>query len=417
MTASEPMDQSRAEARRAWLVRVRERIDEDASAPLWRAAQVFRALSLVYAVGFQIAVNDSLERPRVTLALFTVLIAWSVACGVAYLVGFGRNWLWVGAEIAVTVGLLFSTSLVASDEWIADNQAWPTTLWACNAIISAAILGGATGGALTGVLVWVSSITVKGDVNLDFGRNAQLIQLLFLGLVVGWAATSGRRNHELLTQAARYAAAGEERDRLARHVHDGVLQVLALISRRGREIGGDTAELAELAGEQERALRAFLTERADEDRDYADATARAAADRVDLAVLLRRHSAADVSVSTPREAVSVPSQVGAEIDGAVLNALDNVIRHAGPGARAFVLLEDLGDELVISIRDDGVGIEPGRLDEAAADGRLGVAQAIVGRIEALGGRVELDSTPGAGTDWELTVPVHDDKIRRDEEQA
>ncbi|GED96149.1 MacS family sensor histidine kinase [Gordonia crocea] len=411
------MDQSRAEARRAWLVRVRERIDEDASAPLWRAAQVFRALSLVYAVGFQIAVNDSLERPRVTLALFTVLIAWSVACGVAYLVGFGRNWLWVGAEIAVTVGLLFSTSLVASDEWIADNQAWPTTLWACNAIISAAILGGATGGALTGVLVWVSSITVKGDVNLDFGRNAQLIQLLFLGLVVGWAATSGRRNHELLTQAARYAAAGEERDRLARHVHDGVLQVLALISRRGREIGGDTAELAELAGEQERALRAFLTERADEDRDYADATARAAADRVDLAVLLRRHSAADVSVSTPREAVSVPSQVGAEIDGAVLNALDNVIRHAGPGARAFVLLEDLGDELVISIRDDGVGIEPGRLDEAAADGRLGVAQAIVGRIEALGGRVELDSTPGAGTDWELTVPVHDDKIRRDEEQA
>ena len=402
-------DSPRAQARRAWLARVRESVDEDASAPLWRAAQVFRALSLVYAIGYQVSINGQLDRPRTAAVLGVVLLAWSAVCAVAYLTGFGRNWKWVGAEIVMTVALLLSTSSVASTTWIDENQPWPTTLWACNAVISAAILGGAAGGALTGLLVWAASVFVKGQVNLNFGRNAQLIQLLFLGLVVGWAATSGRRNHELLTQAARYAAAGEERDRLARHVHDGVLQALALISRRGREIGGDTTALAEMAGEQERALRRFLTERADEDRAYGD-PAPDEGGRVDLAALLRRYAGEDVSVSTPREAVTVPARIGAEVDGAVGNALDNVVRHAGPGARAYVLLEDLGSDVVISIRDDGSGIEPGRLAAAAQQGRLGVAQAIVGRIEALGGRAELDSAPGAGTDWELTVPIDDEEL-------
>ncbi len=395
--------------RRAWLAAVRERVDEDAAAPLWRAAQMFRALSLVYAVGFQIAVNPALERPRVAAALCAFLVAWSLVCAVAYLVGFGRNWAWVGAEIVITGALMLSTSAVASSAWIADNQPWPTTLWACNAVISAAVLGGATGGALTGLAVWVSSVIVKGQVNLNFGRNAQLIQLLFLGLVVGWAATSGRRSHDLLTQAARFAAAGEERDRLARHVHDGVLQTLALIARRGREIGGAATSLADLAGDQERSLRQFLTDRADEERVAAPGAA--PADRVDLAAVLRRHAGARVSVSTPREPVRVATAIGTEIDGAVYNALDNVARHAGPDARAFVLLEDLGTELVISVRDDGAGIDPGRLAAAAAQGRLGVAAAIVGRIEALGGRVVLDSSPGAGTDWELTVPIHGEERR------
>ncbi|MFT3898638.1 MAG: DUF5931 domain-containing protein [Gordonia sp. (in: high G+C Gram-positive bacteria)] len=398
---STPVGQeSRAAARRAWLARVRESVDEDAAAPLWRAAQVFRALSLLYSVGFQFTINDDLDRPRTAVVLGGVLVAWSIACAVAYLNGFGRNWRWVGADIAVTAGLILSTSAVASAAWIAGNQSWPTTLWACNAVISAAILGGATGGALTGLVVWASSVFVKGHVDLNFGRNAQLIQLLFLGLVVGWAATSARRSHELLTQAARFAAAGEERDRLARHVHDGVLQALALISRRGREIGGDTAGLADLAGEQERALRHFLTDNADEDRGYDGA----GGDDVDLVARLRHHAGPRVSVSTPSGSVRVPAAVGTEIDGAVANALDNVARHAGPSAKAFVLLEDLGETLVVSIRDDGAGIEPGRLEAAAAEGRLGVAQAIIGRIESLGGSVELDSTPGVGTDWELTVP-------------
>ena len=56
----------------------------------------------------------------------------------------------------------------------------------------------------------------------------------------------------------RASVADAERARLARAVHDGVLQVLALIQRRGRELGGESAELGRMAGEQESALRALI---------------------------------------------------------------------------------------------------------------------------------------------------------------
>ena len=69
------------------------------------------------------------------------------------------------------------------------------------------------------------------------------------------AAQTARRSHAELERAARLAAVLDERERLSRQVHDGVMQVLALVACRGREIGCATAELAELAGEQERALR------------------------------------------------------------------------------------------------------------------------------------------------------------------
>ena len=57
------------------------------------------------------------------------------------------------------------------------------------------------------------------------------------------------------------------------------------------------------------------------------------------------------------------------------------------------------------MRDDGCGIAPGRLEEAAAQGRMGITQAIIGRVESLGGSVSLKSAPGAGTEWELTAPA------------
>ena len=56
------------------------------------------------------------------------------------------------------------------------------------------------------------------------------------------------------------------------------------------------------------------------------------------------------------------------------------------------------------MRDEGPGIAEGRLEEAAAQGRLGVAQSVLGRMTDLGGTASLESTPGEGTEWELTVP-------------
>ncbi len=369
----------------------------DPATPLWRAAQVFRLLSCVYALGFQIAVNRDLDRPAIGWLLFAVLIGWSVACAIAYLQGFGRRPAWVLAEIAVVVALMLSTEVLASDQWVLENQSLPTTLWATNATISAAILLGPIAGMLAGLVVMAAAAALKGYVHIDLGRNATIVIELAVGLAVGMAAQTARRAHSELERAARLAASLEERERLSRQVHDGAIQVLALVSRRGREIGGETAELAELAGEQERALRRLVS--------ATDADARfSTGSTTDIGALLRRRASDRVSVSLPATPVLLAAGVAAELDAAVGNALDNVTSHAGPDARAFVLVEELDDCVTVSIRDDGMGIAPGRLEEAVGEGRVGIAKSIVGRMNWLGGSAKLNTAPGCGTEWELTVP-------------
>jgi signal transduction histidine kinase len=368
----------------------------DPTTPLWRAAQVYRLLSCVYALGFQIAINSDLRHPALGWLLLAVLIGWSVACALAYLRGFGRRPAWVIAEIVIVVLLVLSTMAVASRQWELDNQTWPTTLWATNATVSAALQFGPVAGMAAGMAVAAADAAVKGYVNLNLGRSATIVIELAVGLVVGMAARTARRAHDELQRAAQLAAALEERERLSRQVHDGVIQVLALVARRGHEMGGATAELADLASEQERALRRFLTS-ADIDRAGDTQT-------IDLCALLRHRASDRVSLSLPGTAVSLQRGVAEELDAAVGNALDNVVSHAGADARAFVLVEDLGESVTVSIRDDGVGIAAGRLEEAAREGHLGVSKSIVGRLISLGGSAELHTGPGEGTEWELRVP-------------
>ena len=70
-------------------------------------------------------------------------------------------------------------------------------------------------------------------------------------------------------------------------------------------------------------------------------------------------------MATPGPAVPLPAHAATELVAAVRAALDNTARHAA-GASAYVLLEDEGSEVVVSVGDDGPGIAEGRLDEAAA---------------------------------------------------
>lgn len=367
----------------------------DPAAPLWRAAQVFRLLSWVYALVFQLSKNAELDRPVLGWVLFGVLTVWNVVCAAAYLRGFGRHRLWVVVEMAVVVALMATTPVVASAEWTLANQSWPTTLWATNAVVSSAILAGPVAGMAAGLIVMGTAAALKGTISVDLVRTPTILIELAVGLAVGMAATTARRAHAELERAIRLSAALAEREHLSRQVHDGVLQVLALVSRRGREIGGETAELAEVAGEQERALRRLIS---------APDTGAVRDSVTDLGGLLRRHESDRVAVSLPATAVYLDALVADEVLAATVNVLTNVERHAGPGAHAYVLLEDLGESVVVSIRDDGPGIPAGRLAQAENEGRVGVSKSIRARMHALGGEAVLTTSEGGGTEWELTVP-------------
>ena len=363
--------------------------------PLWRAGQVFRLATLVYAVGYQAQAVSEYVRPTLSWVIVALMAVWSgVAAVVLSRDGASRRW-WVVADVAVVVGAMAATRLVADQDWYSAHQSLPTTLWATNAVISAAILSGPLVGVLAGLGIAVVAVAVRGTVDVDLAGDATAPVLMSVGLAVGLAANTARRAQGQLERAARLAAATEERERLGREVHDGVLQVLAYVRRRGAEIGGPTLELSTLAGEQEVALRELISEQAvPVAGDGAD---------VDLRTLLRSQAGTAVSVSTPGGAVTMPRDRAEELAAVVRTALSNVALHAGPNAKAYVLLEDLGVDVIVSVRDDGVGMAADRLAAAEAEGRMGVSRSILGRVAALGGDATLDTAVGEGVEWEIRV--------------
>lgn len=104
----------------------------------------------------------------------------------------------------------------------------------------------------------------------------------------------------------------------------------------------------------------------------------------------------------------LPRRVADEVVAAVEAALDNVRQHAGDDARAWVLLDDDGDEIAVTIRDSGRGVPAGRLEEAVGQGRLGVSSSIVGRLADLGGTATITSGPSGGTTVEPADPQSPD---------
>jgi signal transduction histidine kinase len=124
----------------------------------------------------------------------------------------------------------------------------------------------------------------------------------------------------------------------------------------------------------------------------------------DLRALLTPLAGSRVTLSAPGTPVLLPCRAASELSAAVGAAVDNVRKHAGEQAHAWILVEDEPDGVVVSVRDDGPGFAQERLGEAEQEGRLGVSQSIRGRLRDLGGSAEISSAAGQGTEVELRVP-------------
>jgi signal transduction histidine kinase len=235
-----------------------------------------------------------------------------------------------------------------------------------------------------------------------------VVLLLLAGVIIGHLARLAAEVEAERQHAAEVEAASRERERLARGIHDSVLQVLALVQRRGAEAGGEAAELGRLAGQQEAALRTLVAAtpagRGPAAATGAPGDTAAPGDEVDLRALVLPSQVEGVVVSVPAQPVRLEMGAAEELASAVRAALDNVRRHGGERARAWVLVEDEPGLVTVTVRDDGPGIPAGRLDEAAAAGRLGVSQSICGRLRDLGGSADIRSSPGDGTEVELRLP-------------
>ena len=367
---------------------------------LWPALGVARLVLLGYAVVVNALHVQDYRHPLAAGAVLGVLMTWTLVAPWLYRVAAHRPRL-VMAELALAVAALLLTPWVRGAAGADSDAPTLASFWIAAPVLACAVQWAWRGGLASALVVGGVDLTVHAGPS---GAGAGYVFLLVLtGLVAGYAAALVRTGTRERIEAAAVQAAAIERERLARAVHDGVLQTLAYVQRRGAEIGGPAAELAELARDQEEALRGLVQGHVNGSSSRAAPGAPPAAGNRDVAVLLHRHTGRAVSVATPASPVPLPGPDAEELVAAVAAALDNTARHAG-GASAYVLLEDTGDAVVVSVGDDGPGIPAGRLDEAAAAGRMGVTGSIVGRLTALGGTAELITSRGTGTEWELRVP-------------
>lgn len=361
---------------------------------LWSTVAVLRVLTLVVVTVANLLDLPHVEHPVVAWAATAVMIGWTVLATVGYARRAWRRWPLMTADLAVTCALILATRLIQSSQRIdAGHPTYPST-WAAAAVLAWAVRGGPLAGLTAAAVVALANAVERGALTWQVSGN---VLLLFLAAVLGgYAARLARRTESALAQAVELAAATAERERLSREIHDGVLQVLALVTRRGAEIGGPAAELGRLAADQERALRSLVA---------GGPVVAPAAGLVDVGpMLLALATAPHRQLAAPATPTLLPTGSAQALVAATAAALHNVTVHVGEQAPAWLLLEDEPDGVLVTVRDEGPGIAAGRLEQAAAAGRLGVAQSIQGRLAACGGSVQVVSVLGEGTEVELRVP-------------
>jgi signal transduction histidine kinase len=251
----------------------------------------------------------------------------------------------------------------------------------------ARVTGSAAGGV---VLVSVGAMIAIGLLERLAGGDVVLETLVLLVVVGGAVLVLGSPLLVgMLTRANRDQASTareEERQRFAAHLHDSVLQTLALVQRQAH----DPAAVSRLARRQEHALRAWMAGESDLLSETLVAAIREVVAGVEdeYAVTIECTAIGDRPLEARGEALAAAAR----------EALRNAARHA-PGAPIVVFAEITEERAEVFVRDAGPGFDPA----GVAPERRGIRDAIVGRIAAAGGRASVESVPGEGTEVTLTV--------------
>lgn len=326
-----------------------------------------------------------------------VTIQQSVALGLitlGCLLLLRRLGLWFGDALVFPIVLAAVGSAIVWTRSDADDRA---RLGRVIRLPGGRVLSRAADAPASPVRLIIGTLLVIGAVAGFLAANDALVALRDLGIaviaaVVGIGMLFGPwlwRLGEQLSAERRERIRQEERAEVAAHLHDSVLQTLAMIQRSA----GDPGRMVSLARRQERELRAWLFAAP----DTADAERTLGAAVTALAQEIEAMHAVTVEVVTVGD-VELDDR-GRALMAALREAALNAARHAEVATfDVYVEVEDR--ELLAYVRDRGRGFD---LSEIAQD-RRGIRHSIVDRLERHGGIARLHSAPGQGTEVELSVP-------------
>jgi signal transduction histidine kinase len=219
-------------------------------------------------------------------------------------------------------------------------------------------------------------------------RNGFAATLVILTGVVVATAPIWRRLLDSRAQERTARVRSEERAAVAAHLHDSVLQTLALIQRHAE----DPQAVSRLARSQERELRAWLYDPkvVREGGTWAGLVAGMVADvEADHALIVDPVVVGDAPIDDELAALGAATR----------ETLVNAAKHSGAMA-ADLYTEVTPERVSVFVRDRGKGFDPATVP----DDRRGLRDSVSGRLARLGGTAEIRSAPGEGTEVELVLP-------------
>ena len=318
-----------------------------------------------------------------------LVAAGAIALGVALLFALvtGQGGLfWPVVLLVAGVALLWRQA----DE--AQRERWLDSSGRINVVRAIVGVGGAASWLrlLLGGFLVVSAIALFSLASGDWAaaRNVALAAILCfvgLGFIVGpWLF---RLSSDLAEERAERIRSQERAD-VAAHLHDSVLQTLALIQKSAQ----DPATVARLARAQERDLRSWLFDSTGGDPTTFAAALRTIAGEVDdtYGVPVDVVCVGDPSVSEQLRPIVLATR----------EAVVNAARHSGAG-KVDVYAEATPAGVEVFVRDRGAGFDP----DVVAEDRHGVRDSIVERMRRHGGSAEIRSRPGEGTEVRLKQPL------------
>ena len=353
---------------------------------------------MLYAVFWAVLPQEAAgEEPVERRNLAAALPFAAIGLGVVLLEGlvFGDNGVvstagWLVAVIAVGAGVIWHQSDPTRRGHWADNASqmpWVAAIVA-ESDRRSFLFRFVGGGVLVavGIIGIVARYARTGSLSSVLnGLIFALVGLMGVGVVV--APLLWRTFNQL--RAEREGRIREqERAEVAAMIHDQVLHTLALIQRNSTDI----KEVQRLARGQERSLRNWLYKpTASPTERFAAALEQAAAEVEDTYA---------ISVETVVVGDTECDEQVAALVAAAREALVNAARHAGVETISLYA-EVEADELSVFVRDRGAGFDIDTVGES----RHGVRGSIIGRMKRHGGRAEIRSAPGDGTEVRLTMPA------------
>lgn len=367
-----------------------DRAPEGATLSFLRGVSLYRWGTFVWMAVVAALHTDEMRDGRAWLA--AVLLAAALA--VTITAGLVRRPIGVSpalfaVEIATGVALIAATGWVYGLDHVNGRGPSLGTGWPTAGIIAVGVAFGPRWGGLAGLAIGLSrglGALVADQAAFDRQLVVSVVSYTVISVLNGVVAGVvmdyvRRREHEV--------ALARAREEVARTLHDGVLQTLAIVQRRATD-----PALARLARDQELDLRDFLYGgRGESTTTDLGSMLRAAAKRFEQTF----GGVVDVIVADDLG----PLQPGAceAVGGAVTEALTNAGKH-GAAQRVTVYAEPSDDgTLFCSVHDDGTGFDTG----AVPEGR-GLTDSIRGRIGDVGGRAEVRSRVGHGTEVLLWLP-------------